>query len=430
MRRLGLLLPCALSSACGLLSGLDGLAVNDASFDVGVADVADASDTAVQDASTPPIVIVTTATVVAPTGNAQQAHIVWAEVAKQWWLFYIDNDALKLKTMWSPDFVQWKAGPPLVVTANGGDGRNFTVAYGQLNQTDVVHIGLSIVTSTSTREHLHTRGIIGPGTIAFDATTTVSSTPVLAASSPDPDGCAVAVGGGGAIGDATGFATPAGPPGVAYGSSAFVGTTADTGSSPWTAAFTQHDFTPPAYPVHTRGAYLSAGALIVAWESADTTADPTNVIGATRLGAVWGAGNPLFSPAPQDANDWGASLGSDFHLARARLDGTYDELHGTTTMTLAPAPRAGRTGLPLVTDGKRAFVIDQDASHTLRVLPWNGSAWATSWTTVDAVPVQRTFLSAASVPAASLSASGGFAVIWTQSNGTGKTEIVGERFNF
>jgi hypothetical protein len=136
-------------------------------------------------------------------------------------------------------------------------------------------------------------------------------------------------------------------------------------------------------------------------ESASATQWPTSTTA--------GAAVPNLSSAHNHPNDWGICRVSDtdVHVVR-RNSGTVLEHvrysgHGGSWGAKVTLPSTGLTGqqagsgVPLVSDGTSvwAFVLDTDASHSIRYLKWtSGGGWASSWSTLSTSTEAKDFLTA------------------------------------
>ena len=113
--------------------------------------------------------IVSAGTVSSATGQAMQNHIIYAECAANWWLFYIESGATTtLKTKYSSDFITWTDGASMtLVNDHLNEGRNFSVAYKNIGGYDVVHIATIYNVSGTSRWNYHIRARIFGTTIIF-----------------------------------------------------------------------------------------------------------------------------------------------------------------------------------------------------------------------------------------------------------------------
>jgi hypothetical protein len=124
----------------------------------------------------PAVVIADVGSVSTSSGDAQQIHVVWASVTRQWWLFYVDDDTTQLKTRWSPDFVTWSDGASLALPyTNAKEGRNFSLAYADIAGVDVVHVAVSHRIADGDRRVTHTRATIDADGISFGTPADLSS---------------------------------------------------------------------------------------------------------------------------------------------------------------------------------------------------------------------------------------------------------------
>jgi len=372
------------------------------------------------DAPNGPVAIANAQQSVAPSGNAQQTHVVWANVAKRWWLFYFDDDTTLLKTRTSADFVAWQDGPSLTLAhTNAGEGRNLSVAYAELGGVDVVHISIShAVGGSGPLIHSHTRAVISGSTITFGAPSDVCS---IDASPDEPDGNAAYVASDGTVWDSTGFVASAGTGGKGYqNEDAFLSPSQDDGTS-WTNSFNQMTIEVVNTTANSR-AFFSAGDFGAIWEAGDQDPNPTNLHFAFYEGGNWTSPDSLFDDdAPQDPNDWGlatlqASTGPEVHVVRALLAGGYEHAYGTsTTGQNGAAPptqsRTAGTGVVVLADPSHVAAFDLSSAGELVESRWDGSTWS-AWTTI-ASAMTPSYLSGYCPNLDAHPEAGGCAVIWT-----------------
>lgn len=440
-------------AACGL--GIRGELDADATTDAGTDAALD--DARIEDAPTDagdagavgytPVVIATGGDAGAPTGNAQQTHLVYAEHGKRWWLFTIDNAApTVLATYSSTDFVTWMPGAPLTLPlGHGGHGGNFSVAYADLGGQDVVHLAISLEAATNDRRHYHARAVINLAAIAWGAPAQVDL--ITDPSPPNPDGCSAVVTSGGVVIDTTGWAPYGGGASYTGNEEAFVGLSPDDGTS-WDASFgPRQDVGAVSKYSNARLAMpLASGDALLFWETADVEPDPTNVRW-SRMSAAGVASAPgdVFAAAAQGWNDWSAARLSDtdVHAVRRQTTGAFDHRRwdGATWNDGSAIPAlmtATDRGVVVLHDASRVMLVaissDADANTAVMATTWvsGGSSDAgtdagtgtwTAWAPIVATPAQRTNPSGFTSPTA------GSAIIWTETEG-GASRVVGQRIAF
>jgi hypothetical protein len=373
------------------------------------------------DASMPGM-IANAGSVSAATGNAQQTHVIWAVNAKRWWLFYIDDDLMSLKTRSSSDFTTWEDGPTLALTfTNAREGRNFSVAYASLGGVDVVHISFSHVVDADAGPlvHTHTRAVISDGGITFG---TPNETCSFDGADPTvPDGPATIIDANGYVWDATGFVASMGTNGMgAFNEDVFQSSSADDGQT-WTNAFSQTTVEVVMTTVNAR-AFLSTDYLFAVWEGGDQDPDPTNLHFAQYSGSWQKPASVYDDDDEQDINDWDVAAltttqGVEGHIVRALLAGGYEHAYGTGGSGMngvAPAnqPRTAGTGLVLLADPSHLAAFDITTSGAITTSRWNGTAWS-AWTVVTSA-TSPTFLSGYCPNLDAHPGAGGCALIWTQ----------------
>jgi len=364
------------------------------------------------------VVLAPAGTVAAPTGNAQQTHLVYAVHSQRWWLFTIDsNDVNALHTYSSADFVTWVAGASLAMPyTHANEGGNFSVAYADLGGTDVVHIGFSHRIASNDRRHLHTRATIAAGAIAF-------GTPqeVVAVTDPlliDPDGCATVISPDGHVMDLTGWAPYGGLSTQTGNACAYLASNVDTGAS-WTSGFgARDDIATAIRTMNARVGLPTTGSQVVSlWETADLEPSPTNVGWAQWNGSSWGIAGYVFATAlSQGYNDWAVTrltngeihavrrtaLGADQH--RKLVAGSW-----TDGQAIAAMPGVLNGGLVLLSLDTRMLLatIGSDTAKSVDVATWDGATWS-AWSAIESAPGARTFLSGHASPV------GGAALLWTE----------------
>jgi hypothetical protein len=358
------------------------------------------------------------------TGNATQTHIVYALGSKRWWLFYIDDDPMTLKTRSSPDFVTWTDGATLTLAhTNAGEGRNFSVAYASRGGTDVVHVVLSHVVSGGSLVHAHARAVITNATIAFSAPADVS---MAQGSLQGPDGPVTFIDADGTVWDASGFAVSMGTTNGHYNEDVF-SAAPDNGAS-WTSGFTQQTLE-VVNTVTNAHALFNANGMGAVWTLGDQT-NPTNLRFSTNTGS-WSSAISIFDAGAEDSNDWSVAVltttkGPEGHVVRALLGGGYEHVYGgsgTGSNTAAPLAqsRTAGSGVLLLADPSHLAALDVAADGSLVMSRWDPSA--TSWSpwTVLASATPRAFLSGYCPDLDAHPEAKGCAVLWTSTTTSGST---------
>ena len=398
----------------------------------GGGDGGDAGDAAVEtaapDAGQTPIASV--GSVATETGNAQQTHVIWAAGAKRWWLFTIDDDTTHIKTRSSADFVTWTDGASLALAhTNGGEGRNFSVAYASVGGADVVHLSVSHA-EPSTLTHSHTRALVTGSTIAFGAPVDIG-TPVAVATE-GPDGNVTMIGPDGSVWDSFGFTISQGTnSGMGhYNEDVYAASSPDTGAPAWSATFAQTTIEVVNQRSNAHALVYDTAPLAV-WEDGNNEPDPTNLHDAS-FQSSWSSPATVFSTdSAQDPNDWGVAVlraGSlvETHVVRGVTSGSYDHVYGAGGPSVGGAPppsaRTPGTGVVLLADPAHlaAFAIAADGS--IQRSRWDGSQFA-GWETI-APARTRAFLSGYCPDLGAHPEAGGCALIWTEP-GTGGYEVGG-----
>jgi len=388
------------------------------------------------EAGVPPpttVVLAPAGTVAAPTGNAQQTHLVYAVHSQRWWLFTIDsNDVNALRTYSSADFVTWVAGASLALPhTHASEGANFSVAYADLGGTDVVHIGFSHRIASDDRRHLHTRATIAAGTIAFGTPqelVAVTDTLLL-----DPDGCTTVITPDGHVMDLTGWAPYGGFSTATGNACAFLASNVDTGAT-WTPGFGPRDDIATAIrTVNARVGLPTTGSQVLTlWETADLEPSPTNVGWAEWNGSSWGTYGFVFASASsQGYNDWAVTrlANGEVHAVRRTSLGAYQHRKlvsssWTDGQPIAAMPGVLNGGLVLLSLGTRMLLatIGADTAKAVEVTTWDGATWS-AWSAIESATGARTFLSGHASPA------GGAALLWTEQAG-GTMQVAGRRVVF
>lgn len=372
--------------------------------------------------------------VIAPTGQAQQTKLIYAEGGQLWWLFYFDAAApTQLKTRYSDDFETWQNGASFeLATPDTGDGRNLSVAYANIAGFDVVHIVLSLRLASDHRRVHHVRAAISGQSIVFGEL--VGRSEVIALSpSLDPDGPVTAIGTDHHVADVTSWLARANVTGDSY---VIRSSFADTGAS-WDAQWepdTQLEIVPFAINAHGV-ASMADGQFLALWEDAVAEGRPSNVRWSVGGPGPWSAPPaPVFaSPYQQSVNDWAvvARTPSDVHAVRRIASGDtyehrrFDGLGWKEGQPIGLLPGRAGHGLFLASDGEDLVLatLADEEQQSVNVARWRAGAWG-PWSAVIAAPAERTYLSGWSRVVDQR-----VALIWTEQDPGGLT-IVAARVEF
>ncbi len=437
---------CAWANGCGFDGvGSESIATGDAAVAETSAVLPDGAPTpdsavtpdATTEAGPPPpatVVLASAGSVAAPTGNAQQTHLVYAVHSQRWWLFTIDStDVNALRTYSSADFTTWVAGASLVLPLpHPNDGRGFSVAYADVGGTDVVHIAFSGRNSATDRRHLHARATISAGAIAFGTPQEIVAIADTAA--VDPDGCATVIAADGHVMDFTGWAPYGGSSTQTGNHCGYLASNIDTGAT-WTTGFgARTDIAIANKTINARVALPTTGSqLVTLWETADVEPAPANVGWAQWNGSAWSiAGNVFAVGQSLGYNDWAVTRLSsgEIHAVRRTSLGAYEHRKlVTSTWTdgqpIAAQPGAANGGLVLLSLGTHMLLatIGADAATSVNVTTWDGATWG-AWSAIESTALVRTF------PSGHASAAGGAALVWTEQVAGGAMQVAGRRVLF
>lgn len=406
-------------ASSGSDAALDGSEANDANplvdagEDVDAGDGGDAGSSGYPD----PVVIVASAGVAAPSGNAQQQHLVFVKPNDTYWFFTLSGTK-ELAAFSSKNFAAWSAPSTQAMPVNhGSDGRNVSVAT--VPNAAVVHAAVACFNGTS-GTHVHARASLPSDVVTFDAPRTVSSLPSPGTTIAGPATAVLAASGNTVVDGLDLNAT----------SGAFNGALwrfgSDDGTSFSTQAPVQDEFYYPQDWVNAQTVIpLTSGALLWLAEAADVEPDPTNVAYGVYASG-WTGGKVFAADASQNYNDWSVFRVSDSEIHAVRYASSVGFEHrkftGTTwqpgEMIPALTPLVGG-GLVLVGEGTTfsLYAIDGGAARTVKAVAWDGTKWASSWQDVTKTAAVRTFLGGLSAP-------GHKAVYWTQEN-AGALDVVG-----
>ncbi|MEZ4257918.1 MAG: hypothetical protein R3B36_02540 [Polyangiaceae bacterium] len=373
----------------------------------------------------------------APTGYAQQTHLVYAVNAQRWWLFTFDDAAPDaIRTRSSVDFVTWQAGPEIPLPhPHGKHGGFLSVAYADVGAVDVVHVAAEFYLGTVDQRHYHARVTLSGAALAYGAFELVSR--VGDALMPAaPIGPVALVTPAGGVVDGTGYSPYFGNPATTANMNAYSASTTELGTS-WTPGFgPREDVGSVPFTVHTRAfAALGGSDVLAVWESADGEPKPTNLRWARRTNGVWGGGVTALPASATlfGANDWSlARLGdADVHVVRRAGDDyvhrRYDGAAFVDGQVLSKAPASDDAGLVLLHDGVSrvmAVTLGPAPDHKVIACTWSAApapSWG-PWRELVSAPAERSFVSGY--------ASGGrAAVIWTERDAAG-SKVVGRTVSF
>jgi hypothetical protein len=373
-----------------------------------------------------PVVIASVGTINAPSGQAQQTKLVYATGSQRWWLFYIDGAEPKaLKTKYSGDFETWTDGQALTLAEpHGGDGRNLSVAYANVNGTDVVHIVMSQRISVSDRRLYHTRATISGDTITFGAP--VERFVVTAGStSLDPDGPVTVIASDGHIADLTSWIEKVNGTGDAYVARS---ASADEGSS-WDGVWAPEvQLEIVKFAINAHGIVgMGTGNLLAMWEDGAMEGTVSNLRWSTRNEPAGWTAPPaeVFElPQLQSVNDWAAVSRtlSDVHAVRrttAAVDPyehrRFDGLGWTNGQRIAPFEGKAGQGVFLASDGTSVLLATLGAGpdNSVQVIRWSEGGWGT-WSAAVGLHADRSYLSGWSKVV-----DGRVGLIWTQPGESG-----------
>jgi hypothetical protein len=382
----------------------------------------DSSDTSASSSDAPSEVGPPTAvTIVADTGSKQyatgygeQTHLVFAQNDGRYWFFYVDDTAGVIKTRVSKDLVTWSDGSTIPVGVT--DGYNLSVAYADIQGTDVVHLVANTI-APSPPLTVHVRATISNGTLQSSTPAPLPDTRAdtsgsAAASNCGQDGPSVTILPDGHVYDVTAWT---GHPSTACDTNIYVSAGTDTGSS-WTPTF-QHDGYYISIPGYTFAHELltlpDAGTALLVYPDEDNAASTafvsmgwafspsfqldagapgTTGIGPVPLELFAGTGETM------SYDDWGACRLSDtdIHVVRHVISGgsvqAFQEVrwNGTQWTTVASPPSAvqgaSNTGVALVSGpdpsrGMLLVVIGGDKA--LHIARWTSTA---GWANVATLP--------------------------------------------
>ncbi len=350
------------------------------------------------------------------SGLGSERHVVYAINSARWWAFGFTG-TLTLASWYSADGITWTAGATQALAhVHNSEGRNLSVGYANVSNTDVVHFSLphKILTNIAWST---IRATISGTVISYHTVETVLNTGSTdafdnlywAGTSVEFDSNTLVHIAGGWIDSAS------------NGEMAETTSTTDPGTAEQMTAltWTSHDID-NSQATETRSSYmidLGAGTMGFIADNGSAALTTTGLEWATWPGSgAWQQGSGLGnvdvtgSISAIDRNDWGAvrRTFTDVHvvylnaagaLIHRRFDGT--NWNNGQTIPSGASPASG-TGVALSTDGFSIWlsVIDSDGANTVRTIQWtNGYAngtgadsWAAAWTVTEASSQTRTWI--------------------------------------
>ena len=267
------------------------------------------------------------------SGLAQQHHIVYAQHDARYWLFYIDDDTTKLKTKHSKNLADWTDGAALTLSLGSNrEGRNFSVAYANLGETDVVHVVFA-EQQGGTRRTYHTRATIASGAVSFSGRPRRSwgSMPASEPRAADPDGPPLVVDGNGFVNVVSGSVETTSTGDAFCDFTIFrsqapdLGGTWNNGGFGFVRNVGANGLANSHMIVRLDGAELLGG-----FDYGDFDLTPSNLMWTRTSGGSWGGGQMLFSAgsAPvMSYNDWSfCRTNTEVHVVRRKLDNMNNDL--------------------------------------------------------------------------------------------------------
>jgi hypothetical protein len=345
-----------------------------------------------------------------PLGNASQVHVIYAQNDQRVWVFYLADDSYSILTMTSSDLKTWTAGDPVVLSEpTSGFGNNFSLAYANLGNTDVVHLVVSEALPGDGGffgETVHLRmAITGPAGAGHLGNPTMTSF-IVNGEGNDIDGPATVVTSTGVVVDATGRDNDEPTQGDM---DIWQSSLPDEGGTSWSSVFTQKGYYPVSGETSAHQLIaLSEGGVVGAWAD-DGNESYSRVSWQQSFSGLWNA-DPTSPGSIFAILDGGASVTVDYNSwSLCRLTDT--EIHamahvsvgsgaptsfahaifdGTTWQT-APAPGDltgdAFNGMVLVsdvdpTDGMLAVATSNNTSqlNVAKWIPGSPGSW-TAWRT-------------------------------------------------
>jgi hypothetical protein len=343
--------------------------------------------------STAPALIALTSGVTAPTGRAQQTHVVYAGC--RFWLYYPDENAPDhLRVRSSTDFATWVAEPSVSLGfEHGYDGRNLTVAAYRGPGGDSVHLTIGERdVSSGTLKRWHARASASGTAPDFSGLFLV----VHEAVDPDPalaiDGPALAILETGLPVSASGWYDHMG---LGVGNSLlWQAMHAETGSA-WTPGWEWPALLDAQGHVVNSRQIINLGldTMIVLWEEA-LDASPENLRHQTvDIGLPASSPNNVFPAAYAfDPNDWGAvALKGGAHVVRRHFSGQFEHsvLEPLSLPQQWPSPPTdsgyapdASAGVVVASDGVGLVLVTvaiQAGNDIVRIARWTPGGAMGSW---------------------------------------------------
>jgi hypothetical protein len=383
-------------------TSMEGAPPQDSGHDGG----SDASDGAILGPVPRPIAVA--GSVSTATGNAQQVHLIYPQNSDRYWLLYIDDASTSLRTRWSTDLTNWTDGTTLTLPmGQGGEGRNFSVAYKNIAGVDVVHVATSLHSGV---KHVvyDTRATISGGTITFGTPVLVHDLDTIdtwvdaayqagagtqGGPECDPDGTGVAIAADGTVHVATAWVAI---PGCCYCDANFTHSLSPDLGTSWTGGFASpmDHFTVTLTTNSRQLVAMAAGGLLASWDTADSPL--TNVTYATEEAGAWSAAQKTFVPSDfddMDKDDWSFCRIDDAHTYALRSGYTNLDFESKTyelfswdgaawTSQPPPAPELGfhSSGVVLLSNGTSLLAAAIVPDGRVRYATWQtGTGGWTAW---------------------------------------------------
>ena len=338
----------------------------------------------------------TSGTISDATGRPTSNHLFYAVNSARWWILYIDSTNLnQLKSLYSSDLVNWTPGASTTIPINhDGHGVSFGAAYYNINSNDVVHVTFGIQNSISDHRAYHARASITGTSINWGSwvqhairgtdrsiSFIASATTAMDSSNYVFDGNSMWVQFSG-VGYLNGMDSQ----------------NIDSGSS-WTPGFFDSTYN----DIETEPTEIESQMIVPLATRNMLTVVDNNPAPRTLTNFRWSQDrdpNSWFKPASnvlaqniatQDVDDWTLIKlsNTDVRLIYRTGSNTYAwQKYDGTSWTAPPASIPNQSSKPgagvfAATDGTHIwmFVIDTDASNTIRYLAFDSTNWGT-WTAV------------------------------------------------
>ncbi len=367
---------------------------------------------------------VSTGSVATATGLPQQTHVFFVPSSGLWWLFYIDDDAMHLKAVSSSDFCTWSNPTSIALPAtNAGEGRNFSLAYKNIDNTDVVHITVSHRVSdlVGTRSHgrvtLMNSMLVAPAapsqvaSIAFDA----GAMQML----PPFDGTVTGIDGQGYVTDFSGWTIEA-MNGQWGDSDAWRSTSPDTGLAGWAGGFAPFKTIGGARSVSNARHVEPFGTqgLLALWSFLPTDGTTNGIYASLSDAGSWPAvpTQLLADAGSEDAGEWTFYKESDTkaHLVRRASAGSLDYLQfdgSGFASSASPPTLTGASGVFLAGSASGLLLYSIASDGTIMKTRYDGSAWSAWQAFVQGTGATRQHL-------AGYASGGRAALLWMEGTGT------------